>query len=60
MGLAYCVLCLKKIFKRYQGGKSDLPDLMLMCFLFGSLMLAYEFIANLGMYRIREEKKPSI
>jgi len=47
-GLAYCVLCLKKIFKKYQGGKSDLPDLMLICFLFGSLMLAYEFIADLG------------
>jgi len=47
-GLAYCVLCLKKIFKKYQGGRSDLPDMMLICFLFGSLVLAYEFIASLG------------
>lgn len=47
-GLAYCVLCLKKIFKKYNGGKSDLPDLMLMCFVFGSLMLVYEFVASLG------------
>lgn len=47
-GLAYCVLCLKKIYKKYQSGRSDLPDMMLICFLFGSLMLAYEFIASLG------------
>lgn len=48
LGLAYCVLCLKKIYKKYAGGKSDLPDLMLICFLFGSLIVAYEFIADLG------------
>jgi len=47
-GLAYCVLCLKKIYKKYQSGRSDLPDMMLICFLFGSLMVAYEFIASLG------------
>jgi len=47
-GLAYCVLCLKKIYKKYAAGRSDLPDMMLICFLFGSLMLAYEFIASLG------------
>jgi len=47
-GLSYCVLCLKKVFKKYKRGRSDLPDMMLLCFVFGCLMTAYEFLANIG------------
>jgi len=46
--LAYTVLCLKKVFKSYEGGRSDIPDLMLLAFVFGALIIAYEFVADLG------------
>jgi hypothetical protein len=48
-GLAYCVLVLKRVFRRYKGGTSDIPAFMAGCFFLGAFLPAVEFLQNLGM-----------
>jgi len=48
-GLAYCVLVLKRVFKRYKGGHSDVPALMAGCFFLGAFLPAVEFMQTLGL-----------
>jgi len=47
-GLAYCVLILKRVFKRFKGGDSDLPAFMAGCFFIGAILPAIEFVQALG------------
>jgi len=47
-GLAYCVLILKRVFKRYSGGESDLPAFMAGCFFIGAILPAIQFVQSLG------------
>jgi len=45
--LAYCVLCLKRIFKKWTKD-SDLPNFMVGCFFFGALIPSLEFLQAVG------------
>jgi len=47
-GLAYCVIILKRIFKRYKGGDSDLPAFMSASFAIGAILPAIEFLQSVG------------
>jgi len=47
-GLAYCVLILRRIFKRYKNGASDLPAFMSASFFIGALLPSIEFLQSLG------------
>jgi len=47
-GLAYCVIILRRVFKRYRGGDSDLPAFMSGCFFIGAILPAFEFLQSLG------------
>jgi len=47
-GLAYCVIILRRVFKRYQGGNSDLPAFMSGCFFIGAILPSFEFLQSLG------------
>jgi len=47
-GLAYCVLILRRIFKRYKNGTSDLPAFMSASFFIGALLPSIEFLQSLG------------
>jgi len=48
-GLAYCVLVLKRVFKRFKGGTSDIPAFMTGCFFLGAFLPAVEFLQTLGV-----------
>jgi len=48
-GLAYCVLVLKRVFKRYKGGTSDIPAFMTGCFFLGAFLPSVEFLQTLGI-----------
>jgi len=48
-GLAYCVLILKRVFKRYKNGVSDLPAFMAASFFIGAILPAIEFLQALGL-----------
>jgi len=48
-GLAYCVIILKRIFKRYKNGMSDLPAFMAASFFIGAILPAIEFLQSLGI-----------
>jgi len=45
--LAYCVLCLKRVFKRWTKD-SDLPNFMTGCFFFGALIPSLQFLQTVG------------
>jgi len=46
--LAYCVLCLKRVFKRYKHGNTDVPNLMAGLFFFGALIPSLTFLDSVG------------
>jgi len=48
LGLAYCVLILKRVFKRWKGGDSDLPGFMTGCFFFGAILPSIQLLQSLG------------
>jgi len=48
MGLAFCVLILKRVFRRFKGGHSDLPNFMAACFFIGAAIPSIQWIQNLG------------
>jgi len=48
LGLAYIVLILKRVFKRYKGGESDLPNFMTACFFIGAILPSIQFLQALG------------
>jgi len=48
LGLAYIVLCLKRVFRRYKGGDSDLPGFMLGCFAIGAILPSLSILQSLG------------
>jgi len=48
-GLAYCVLILKRVFKKYKNGVSDLPNFMAASFFIGAILPAIEFLQSLGL-----------
>jgi len=45
--LAYCVLCLRRVFKRWTK-ESDLPNFMTGCFFFGALIPSLQFLQTVG------------
>lgn len=47
-GLSYCVLILKRIFKRYKGGVSDLPAFMSASFFIGAILSSIAFLQAVG------------
>jgi len=47
-GLAYCVIILKRVFKKYKGGASDVPAFMVGCFAIGAIIPALQFLQSLG------------
>jgi len=47
-GLSYCVLILKRIFKRYKGGDSDLPAFMSASFFIGAILSSIAFLQAVG------------
>jgi hypothetical protein len=47
-GLSYCVLCLKRVFKRYKGGESDLPSFMVLCFFIGAVLPSIQVMESIG------------
>jgi len=48
LGLSYCVLCLKRVFKRYAGGDSDLPAFMVGSFFVGAALPCIELLESIG------------
>jgi len=47
-GLAWTSLVLKRVFKRYKGGDSDLPGFMTGCFFIGAILPATQFLQTMG------------
>jgi hypothetical protein len=47
-GLAFCVVFLKKVFKRYKGGISDLPGFMTAAFFIGAILSSLAFLQTVG------------
>jgi len=47
-GVAWCVVILKKIFRNYKGGHSDLPGFMVGCFAIGAIIPALQFLNSIG------------
>jgi len=47
--LAYCAVVLKRVFKRYKQGTSDLPNFMSVCFIIGAFLPAVQFLQGLGL-----------
>jgi len=47
-GLAWTSLVLKRVFKRYKGGQSDLPGFMTGCFFIGAILPATQFLQTMG------------
>jgi len=47
LSLAYCVLCLKRVFRRWTKD-SDLPNFMTGCFFFGALIPSLQFLQTVG------------
>jgi len=48
LGLAYCVLVLKRVFKRYKAGDSDIPGFMTGCFFIGALIPSVDLAQSIG------------
>eukprot|EP01112_Ceratiomyxa_fruticulosa_P001832 TRINITY_DN119_c0_g1_i1.p1 TRINITY_DN119_c0_g1~~TRINITY_DN119_c0_g1_i1.p1 ORF type:complete len:276 (+),score=31.23 TRINITY_DN119_c0_g1_i1:228-1055(+) len=48
LSLSYCVLCLKRVFKRYKGGESDLPSFMVGCFFVGAILPSIQVMESIG------------
>jgi len=48
LGLTYCILFLKRVFRQYRRGVSDLPAFMLGCFLVGSIIPSVSLLQILG------------
>jgi len=48
LGLSYCVLCLKRVFKRYKGGDSDLPGFMVASFFVGAVLPGIQLLESIG------------
>jgi len=48
MCLAYCVIILKRVFRRYRGGKSDIPNFMAGCFFLGAALPSLAILQLLG------------
>jgi len=48
LGLSYCVLCLKRVFKRYDSGDSDLPAFMVGAFFVGAVLPCIELLESIG------------
>jgi len=48
LGLAYCVLIFKRVFKRFKGGNSDLPGFMTACFFIGAILPSVMLLQSLG------------
>jgi len=46
--LAYCVLVLKRVFKRYKAGDSDIPGFMTGCFFIGALIPSVDLAQSIG------------
>jgi len=46
--LAWVVLILKRVFKRYKNGESDLPSFMAASFFIGAFLPSVEFLESLG------------
>lgn len=55
LGLAWCVLILERTFKRYRGGESDLPDLMVACFMVGAIVPCFNLMQSLGVTQTASE-----
>jgi len=55
LGLSWCVLILERSFKRYRGGESDLPDLMVGCFLVGAIVPCFNLMQSLGVTQTATE-----
>jgi len=48
LGLAYCVLVLRRVFKRYKAGDSDIPGFMTGCFFIGALIPSVDLAQSIG------------
>jgi len=48
VGLAWSSLVLKRVFKRYKGGQSDLPGFMAGCFFIGAILPSTQFLQTMG------------
>jgi len=47
-GLAYCVLILKRVFKKYKGGFTDVPAFMTAAFFIGAILPSIGFLQAVG------------
>jgi len=47
-GLSYVALILKRVFKRYKSGDSDLPSFMVGCFFMGAVLCGISLLQSLG------------
>jgi len=52
--LAYCVLILKRVFRRFKNGDSDIPGFMSGCFFFGALFPSIQLLQSLGTTTIAD------
>jgi len=47
-GLSYCVLILRRVFKKYKGGDSDFPAFMSAAFFIGAILASIAFLQAVG------------
>jgi len=47
-GLSYCTLVLKRVFRRYKHGDSDIPSFMAGCFFIGAFLCGISLLETLG------------
>jgi len=48
LGLAYCTLILKRIFRKFRGGTTDIPRFMVGCFFIGAILPSVQFLQSVG------------
>jgi len=53
-GLAYITLILKRVFKRYKGGDSDVPSFMCGCFFMGAVLCGISLLQSLGITTVAD------
>jgi len=53
-GLAYITLILKRVFKRYKAGDSDLPSFMCGCFFMGAVLCGISLLQSLGLTTVAD------
>jgi len=48
LGLAYVTLILKRVFRKFRGGTTDMPKFMVGCFFIGAILPSVQFLQSVG------------